>query len=212
MTISGSGAGGTLAGLTITGGTRGILCTGSHPAISRCRILGLRGPGIELREAATPSISHCVIADNQADGVALLQEQGARGSRSSGAMLTNCTIARNGRAGVAGGSPTIANCIIYFNAVSLTATPAAVTYSDIQGGWSGAGNIDADPQFADGYYLKSAAGRWDPLTEAWVQDDVTSPCIDAGDPALPVPAEPTPNGNRINLGAYGGTAEASKSP
>ena len=31
---------------------------------------------------------------------------------------------------------------------------------------------------------------------------------DQGDPADPVDAEPTPNGGRINLGAFGGTAEA----
>lgn len=43
-------------------------------------------------------------------------------------------------------------------------------------------------------------------------DDVTSPCIDAGDPNSPVGDEPMPNGGRVNMGAYGGTAEASKSP
>ncbi len=207
-----AGADATLAGLTITGGTRGILCSGSHPAILRCRILGLRGPGVELREAASPSFSQCVIADNQTDGVAAVQEQVARGRKSSGATLTNCTIVRNGQAGVAGGTPTIANCIIYFNGVSITGTPAGVTYSDIQGGWPGQGNIDADPRLSADDHLKSTAGRWDPLTRDWVRDDVTSPCIDAGDPSLPVLDEPAPNGGRINMGACGGTAEASKSP
>jgi len=42
-------------------------------------------------------------------------------------------------------------------------------------------------------------------------DDVTSLCIDAGDPNSPIGHEPFPNGGRINMGAYGGTAEASKS-
>ncbi len=42
-------------------------------------------------------------------------------------------------------------------------------------------------------------------------DAATSPCIDAGDPNSPVGDEPQPNGGRINMGAYGGTAEASKS-
>ncbi|MGE5297311.1 MAG: hypothetical protein ACM3VT_21005 [Solirubrobacterales bacterium] len=93
-------------------------------------------------------------------------------------------------------------------------------------------NIDVDPLFADrghwdpngtpedpnddffvegDYHLKSQAGRWDPNSQDWVLDDVTSPCIDAGDPNDPVGDEPFPNGNRINMGAYGGTAEASKS-
>ncbi|MGD8501647.1 MAG: hypothetical protein PVJ86_13430 [Phycisphaerales bacterium] len=96
----------------------------------------------------------------------------------------------------------------------------------------GNGNIDVDPCFAepgywdpngtpddpnddswvDGdYHLKSQAGRWDPNSQSWVQDDVTSPCIDAGDPNSPVGHEPFPNGGIINMGAYGGATEASKS-
>jgi len=61
------------------------------------------------------------------------------------------------------------------------------------------------------YHLKSQAGRWDPNSQSWVQDDVTSPCIDSGDPNSPIGHEPFPNGGIINMGAYGGTAEASKS-
>jgi hypothetical protein len=141
----------------------------------------------------------------------MIREPG-RAGRASRATLTHCTIVRNGQAGVSGGTPTIANCIIYFNGTSITGTPAGVTYSDIQGGWPGQGNIDADPQLAGDDHLKSTAGRWDSVARDWVRDEVSSPCIDTGDPALPVLDEPTPNGNRINMGAYGGTAETSKSP
>jgi hypothetical protein len=42
-------------------------------------------------------------------------------------------------------------------------------------------------------------------------DEVTSLCIDAGDPDSDWTAELWPNGKRINMGAYGGTAEASMS-
>jgi hypothetical protein len=45
-----------------------------------------------------------------------------------------------------------------------------------------------------------------------VNDEVTSPCINAGDPYDNYPLEPAPNGNRINMGAYGNTAEASLKP
>jgi len=96
----------------------------------------------------------------------------------------------------------------------------------------GKGNIDVDPDFVQmgywtqpsprqptertwiegDYHLKSEAGRWDPVSESWITDNVTSPCIDAGDPNSPVGDEPDPNGGRINMGAYGGMAEASKSP
>jgi len=86
---------------------------------------------------------------------------------------------------------------------------------------AGEGNIIADPQYADpnfyelekgDYHLMSQAGRWDPVMKTWLQDNITSPCIDAGDPNTPVSNEPLPNGGRINMGAYGGTLEASKSP
>ena len=110
-------------------------------------------------------------------------------------------------------------------------------YSNLQGGWEGYGNIDIDPFFVNpgywidtndpnivvepnepnaiwiegDYHLKSQSGRWNPNTNNWVQDDVTSPCIDAGDPNSPIGLEPFPNGGYINMGAYGGTSEASKS-
>ena len=90
-----------------------------------------------------------------------------------------------------------------------------IIYSDVKGGWPGEGNIDVDPCFADAnngdYHLKSEAGRWEPPSQSWVQDDVTSPCIDAGNTNSPIGDEPFPNGGVINMGAYGGTAEASKS-
>jgi hypothetical protein len=44
-----------------------------------------------------------------------------------------------------------------------------------------------------------------------VFDTVTSPCIDRGDPTSVVAEELWPHGNRINLGAFGGTVEASYS-
>lgn len=101
----------------------------------------------------------------------------------------------------------------------------------------GGGNIEADPCFAASgywghkddpdiavepsdpnalwingdYHLKSQAGRWEAGEGRWTIDDVTSPCIDAGDPMSPIGGEPFPNGGIINMGAYGGTPEASKS-
>ena len=94
----------------------------------------------------------------------------------------------------------------------------------------GEGNIDADPLFArlgyldekgtrdvsddlwveGDYHLKSQAGRWEPNSQAWVQDDVTSPCIDSGDPMSPIGWELFPNGGFVNMGAYGGTPKSSK--
>jgi len=145
--------------------------------------------------------------------------------------LTNCTIAHNrlisgpwarplGDAAVqsAASDIKIKNCIVWYNQgfqIFLVDPPAdPVVYSDIQGGYQGTGNINADPLFAPtgvpDYHLQSIYGRYNPQSGDWVIDTAHSPCIDAGDPADPVAQEPPPNGNRINMGAYGGTAEASK--
>jgi len=61
------------------------------------------------------------------------------------------------------------------------------------------------------YHLRSQSGRWNEETQTWMLDTVTSPCIDGGDPEMPAGHEPVPNGGTINMGAYGGTAQASKS-
>jgi predicted outer membrane repeat protein len=68
-----------------------------------------------------------------------------------------------------------------------------------------------DRWYPGDYHIKSQAGRWDPNTTQWIQDDVTSPCVDAGDPDSDCKAEFWPHGGRINIGAYGGTNQASLS-
>ena len=140
-----------------------------------------------------------------------------------------------------GGTATMINCIIWDCPRPVTLTDSSNTqiedrgshitikYSDIEGGQNGIsisgshstvtwgqGNIKADPCFVAASsadcHLKSRAGRWDAAGGSWVLDNVTSPCIDAGDPGSPVAFEPYPNGGIINMGAYGGTDEAGKSP
>lgn len=113
----------------------------------------------------------------------------------------------------------IINNIIWQNEIYVSEDVGPGDYiimsNDIQGGWEGEGNIDVDPCFADpnnrDYHLKSEAGRWDPNAGTWVRDDVTSPCIDAGHPEMPWLDEFRPHGGRVNMGAYGGTKQASLS-
>jgi len=73
--------------------------------------------------------------------------------------------------------------------------------------------MNTDPLFADpanhDYHLRSAEGRWS--GDGWITDTVTSPLIDAGNSESDYSNEPEPNGNRINIGRYGNTAEASRS-
>jgi len=74
------------------------------------------------------------------------------------------------------------------------------------------GVIVSNPAFAGDtdFHLKSIGGRWNPVTSAFVFDAETSPCVDSGDPSSDFSQELSPNGGRVNMGAYGNTAEASK--
>jgi hypothetical protein len=72
------------------------------------------------------------------------------------------------------------------------------------------------------YHLKSEGWRWNADASQWDWDEVTSRCIDAGNPGSPLADEPITldvdplnrlgRNLRINMGAYGGTAEASMPP
>ena len=74
-------------------------------------------------------------------------------------------------------------------------------------------SISADPGFVDAnngdFHIKSTGGSYH--DGAWWPSDVaTSPGVDTGDPGSVFDAELAPNGGRINIGAYGGTEQASK--
>lgn len=162
-------------------------------------------------------ISNCLILENE--------EWGLRGCRGH---IINCTIAWNERYGSSPGitdcDGEIKNCIVAFNDIGLRNCRGIIKYNNVWGNFYGsyedgtippATDIHEDPLFADDFndfHLKSEAGRWDANSETWVIDAATSLCIDAGDPCDLVGIEPNPNGGRVNMGAYGGTAEASKSP
>jgi hypothetical protein len=114
----------------------------------------------------------------------------------------------------AGSDPNISNIIFWNNSYS-DLFGCQLRYSRIDEAGAGRGNINDDPFFVDpengDYRLRSNRGRYWPEHDVWILDDLRSPCIDAGDPdAVPLD-EPAPNGGRINMGAYGGTAQASLS-
>jgi len=230
-----------LDGFTVTAGNgdkgAGIYVSGSlGPIISNCIISGNRasiwGGGIYNRASA--EIANCILIGNSAN------LGGGIYSYAGSPKMTNCTFSGNSADSNGGGlyvrgdggDPDLTNCILWANTDSggqdesaqahINYTYESTTtfnYCCIKG-WTGIlegiNNIDTDPCFADpcfagDYHLKSQAGRWDPNGQSWVQDDVTSPCIDAADMSSPIGFEPFPNGGVINMGAYGGTAEASKS-
>ena len=91
------------------------------------------------------------------------------------------------------------------------------------GSWSGVGEGDPDEIWVEGdYHLKTEGWRWDDGYGRWRYDEVTSPCIDAGNPGMGLgeevvdiaidPVHEWGRNVRINMGAYGGTSEASMGP
>jgi len=133
----------------------------------------------------------------------------------SSPTISNLTIVGNryGIEAYAGSEPDIRNTILWDN-TDGDLFGCRARYSCVERG--GEGNITADPLFVDpdndDYHLRSERGRYWPEYDIWVLDKVTSPCIDGGDPDADTLNEPIPHGGRINIGAYGGTMEASLSP
>ena len=206
----------------------GILCTDdSEMQITHCQIVDnstdTYGGGIWVYYGM-PTISHCVIARNDA------AVGGGISNYLGMPIITNNTIVRNRPNALeldhamwsywSSDISTITNNIIWENEVFLWDESYAedydIRYNNVQGGYDGEGNIDVDPCFADpdngDFHLKSQAGRWDPTMLDWVVDEESSPCIDAGDPDEATGEETDPHGDVVNLGAYGGTSEASKTP
>jgi len=116
---------------------------------------------------------------------------------SSSLTLKNCTFTNN-MAGTQGGgincasASTLDNCILWDNHANVGGSEIytnnsspTVTYSDVKGGWSGTGNIDADPLFVD-----PANNDFHLL--------ILSPCIDTGNPSSP----PDADGSPADMGAF----------
>jgi len=213
--------GGAITNCSITGNTSvgggGGMRGSDGPIISNCTISNNEsdGNGGGLMSCEASVISNCIITGNE--GLF------GGGFYDCGGDVTNCTITEN-KARLWGGGlyqcyGSIYSSIIWNN-VALDHQQLYETrvphFSSIEGWRSGGSNVKADPLFADAangdYHLKSEAGRWDPEKGEWVKDEVTSPCIDGGHPGIDWRfGELWPNGYRINMGAYGGTAEASMS-
>ena len=150
-----------------------------------------RGGGAINNGSCNPTITNCIFSGNTTT-----DNGGAIHNTDADATITNCTFSGNDAA-VNGGAiynevilndssfPIITNCILWGDSAT-TAGPeiyddtdcsSTVTYCDVQGGYSGTGNIDEDPLFVvvgNDYRLQAGPP--------------SSPCIDAGDndaPALP---------------------------
>ncbi|MBN2064478.1 MAG: hypothetical protein JW745_06725 [Sedimentisphaerales bacterium] len=135
----------------------------------------------------------------------------------SSPTIKNVTVVNNGIGVMAwdNAQPLVTNSIFYYNTISDVEN-TEVHFCCGQSQLSGSSNIAADPLFVapldNNYHLSSRMGHYDPATNDWLLDDVSSPCIDMASPGEYPQDEVSPNGGRANMGAYGTTAYASKSP
>ena len=180
----------------------GIYCNADigDIAINYCTIsrnlAGNAGGGIYCKKGYdSPTISNCLLTDNSSGyggGICSLSNH----------VIRNCTIARN--SGHTGGgiqrwtnSPPISNCILWGNTASKGPQIIGsnkVIFSDVQGGYSGTGNINEDPLFRDpnnsDYHLL-----------------YSSTCINVGNPAgsyggqTDIDGQPRVMGGRVDMGA-----------
>jgi parallel beta-helix repeat protein len=149
------------------------------------------GGGVAIDMSSPVVLTNNLIVRNSVSS-----EAGGLWCGNSSPTITNNTIAQN-TSGSGGGAyfwyatPTITNCILWGDTGTLaeidaTGSLITVTYSDIAGGYSGAGNLNADPLFLNpgsgDYHLASG-----------------SPCINAGNPNS---IYNDPDGSRNDMGAY----------
>ncbi len=171
--------------------------------------------------SSNPTLTNCIFTGNSADS------GGSMYNDWSSPTLANCTFAQNsannGNALACDSylqqypsNLVLTNCILWDGADEIRNNDNSVisiTYSDVQDGWPGEGNIDSDPLFVDPGYWDANGTPDDANDDVWVDGDYhllrNSYCIDAGDPnyiagpnETDLDGKPRVIGGRIDMGAY----------
>ncbi|MHC4128022.1 MAG: right-handed parallel beta-helix repeat-containing protein [Planctomycetota bacterium] len=200
------------------GAVANLNSSGGVPTFVNCRFLQNHAGWVAgaVDEGAGAAYVNCVFSRNVTEGPA--NELGALTAVNGQPLLVNCTFSGNTGTGVSNiysAQLTARNSIVWGNSAGSIDGGGSFAHCDIEGGWSGTGNIDADPLFAQ------------PGTDN-VRLSTGSPCVDAGsNAALPADAldldgdgdtsEPLPydldgnpriQGGTVDMGAYEGEFDA----
>ena len=208
----------------------GLYLAGSHAHASRLEVADCSYMGINSSERST--IENCLVRDTLSTsgyGINL-------GPAADSSTVSNCTIVNSGKYGLylsSAGSITAVNNIVQADGAGNTAISSNnssfatrdynnlyVTNGASLGVTRGTHSFSVDPAFVDAatddYHIQSSAGSYH--NDAWTSDGTDSIGIDTGTGS--VGNEPSPNSTPLhtagmgarNMGAYGGTEQASKTP
>jgi hypothetical protein len=213
-------------GFTITGGNAdgtfpyncggGMYNSSSSPTLINCTFTGnsatgtYGGGGGMYNSSSSPTLTNCTFSGNSAsDGGGMYDHW------YSSPTVTNCTFHGNSADYDGGGmyseyscSPTLSNCIVWGNVTPSGSqihddpgSMSAITNSDVEGGYTGTGNLNADPLFVRSP-SPGADGVWGTADDDYgdLRLQPNSPCIDAGNNAA-LPAD------TLDLDRDGDTAE-----
>ena len=180
----------------------------SSPILTNCIINGnsakREGGGMYNHWHSSPTFTNCIFNANSAtsDG------GGTYNSWDSNIIMTNCTLIMNSIDAIYNSPDSCAmltNCILWNNALPQITGDVIISYSNVQSGWPGEGNIDADPLFVDSIGNDNIIGTLD--DDLRLLED--SPCIDGGDnsavpPSLATDIEGNPRifDSIVDMGAY----------
>jgi predicted outer membrane repeat protein len=195
------------------GGMYNIL---SSPDITGCKFIGNSasdGGGIYSSIDSSPTLTNCLFNSNEAEN-----NGGGIYSFWCNPVVSNCTFKANSATNGNGlacdsidpnyiSNIQITNCVVWDGGGGIWNNDDSVitiTYSDIQGGYPGMGNIDIDPLLVDPNGLDGIIGTDDDNLRLLPE----SPCIDVGDNSVVDANIPDLDGNEriingiVDMGAY----------
>src|SRR5450631_2613793 len=199
VSVRGAGAGRTT--IDATGLAVGVSFDGTDPktagVLDKATVTGAATCVSVSGGATGVKLAHLVVRDCPTAGIAV--------AAGGGAVIANATVVGNGTGVDSTGLATVKNSLVSGNDVGLKSEGSGdlgSSYDDLFGNTTdykgllaGTGDLAAAVKFVD-------------LTGHNLMLSGPQPSTDEGDPADAVGEEPTPNGARINLGAFGGTADA----
>jgi len=181
----------------------GIYSYHSSPTLINCMFnansAGWNGGGMH-NGPSSPNLINCIFSENTSGSYG----GGMSTTSTSSPTLTNCTFSGNsgwngGAIGVYNSNTLLTNCILWGNIPSEIYVAAGdmpnITYSNVQGGYPGTGNINSGPCFVgpdnSDYHLLCS-----------------SPCFNTGDPGfttdsnnVDIDGEPRMRYGRVDMGA-----------